>query len=145
MVYCSKKFSLICVVFIYESCTLLKWQIYMYRRLTLCVSVGLSFKPPILSFHKDYILVHRAILKCLSPEYQPSLLEISDPRAILKWPKLNFLPVETPVGLSTGRLWNSTRLDFLPWHIHVYILTDVFIFLRFLCQLTCLSFVPQSS
>ena len=51
--------------------------------------------------------------------------QISDPRTIPKSPWLEFLPVEspigvstklTPIGLSTGRIWNSTRLDFLPWH-----------------------------
>ena len=60
----SKILSVMCVFFNYESCTLLRRQIYMDRRPTVCVSVGLSFKL-IWNFYKEYILVHRAIPKSL--------------------------------------------------------------------------------
>ena len=68
----------------------------MNRKLTFCVSVGLSFNL-ILSFYKDYILVDKSNTSI-------SDYKILDPRAVPKSPKLDFLLVETPIGLSTGRI-----------------------------------------
>ena len=69
----------------------------IYRRPTFCVLVGLSFKL-LLSFYKDYILVHRAIPKSLRLEYESSLLDFG--------PQGNIQIFR--IGLSTGRNSNWT-------------------------------------
>ena len=62
-----------------------------------CVSVGPSFKL-ILSFYKDYIVVHRAITKSLRSDYLSRLLDFE--------PQGN--THISQIGLSTGRNSNWT-------------------------------------
>ena len=83
------------IFFICKSCA--HFNVLKPQFFCVCVSVGLSFKL-MLSFCKDYILVHRAIPKSLRLEYLPSLLDFGPQD---KSPRLDFLLVVTPTVLFT--------------------------------------------